>query len=217
MRIRKIERKLVITFELDLVGFLFNRWTLLIAFLAIAVTVSLLKGKNLNSIYYSIATCSLLYTAIISAFDYQSRRKEKRIDEAIRLVEKFDSEEIRRVRDFTRVIRDNRSQISDEELVEFLSPKNKCKLIEFLKQNGYEYDEKNKNINIERELVFLFNYWQQVYLAIKNNIADSYYICYNLKHVFNSQYENLKPWINKHIKINDPKQYTDLENFKNYI
>ena len=67
---------------------------------------------------------------------------------------------------------------------------------------------------MERELVFLFNYWQQVYLSIEWGFADSKYLCYNLKEVFDSQYDRFKPWIEENIKSNDNKQYNDLKNFR---
>lgn len=217
MKITRHGRKVHIRFVIDIIALLFNRWTLLVLFLAAAILLTTFPTNNLvidNNIYYSLATASLIYTAIIAAYDFQIRRNERKLDYAIKFLERFDSEDIRRVRDFTRVIRKNRSNISDQELLNYLTPNNTKDIIKLLKEHGYGYDNKNKEINMERELVFLFNYWQQVYLGIEFGFADAKYLCHNLKGVFDSQYDRFKPWIEKNIKCNDEKQYNDLKKFR---
>lgn len=182
-------------------------------FLIVAVCIVILQDNSShNCIYYSIATASLVYTSVIAAYDFQTRRNERKLDYAIKFLERFDCEDIRRVRDFTRVIKKHRPNISDTELLKYLNPKNNKKIIKILKKYGY--NEAKKNINMERELVFLFNYWQQVYLSIEWGFADSKYLCHNLKEVFDSQYDRFKPWIEENIKSNDNKQYNDLKNFR---
>ena len=82
-----------------------------------------------------------------------------------------------------------------------------------MKDYGYLNDKK-EDINVERELVFLFNYWQQVYLGIAWEFADSRFLCHTLKPVFDSQYDRFKPWIEENIKRHDPNQYEDLQKFR---
>lgn len=215
MKIVRNGKKIHISFVIDIIALLFNRWTLLVLFLAAAILLTIFQTNNFvidNHIYYSLATASLIYTAIIAAYDFQIRRNERKLDYAIKFLDRFDSEDIRRVRDFTRVIRKNRSNISDQELLDYLNPKNTKNIVELLNEHGY--DNQNKEINMERELVFLFNYWQQVYLGIELGFADEKYLCHNLKGVFDSQYDRLKPWIEENIKCNDIKQYNDLKKFR---
>lgn len=207
MKILWRNRKLIIkNCTIDIVGILFNRWTLLFAFFVMAaILLAMVKSSSDNvfidsNVYYSIATISLLYTAVIASYDFQIRRNERKIDKAMELVEKFDSPDLRRVRDFTRVIGKHMPNIPEKE-----------ELQKKKKKYGYPYNK--ENINMERDLVFLFNFWQQVYLSIEKGIADEKYICHNLKKVFDSQYKRFNFWIVKHLKDGDPKQYNDLKKF----
>ena len=177
MKILWRNRKLIIkNCTIDIVGILFNRWTLLFAFFVMAaILLAMVKSSSDNvfidsNVYYSIATISLLYTAVIASYDFQIRRNERKIDKAMELVEKFDSPDLRRVRDFTRVIGKHMPNIPENDLSKYVSPEGKEELQQLLQKYGYPYNK--EDINMERDLVFLFNFWQQVYLSIEKGIAD---------------------------------------------
>lgn len=212
MKISRCCGKLNLNITIDIRGFIFNRWVLLILFLTFAYYVVQYPIIS-NSVYYSLATASLVYTAIIAAYDFQVRRNERKLDYAIDFMNQFDSVELRRLRDFTRVLRKHMPNISEKELMDYLNPNNKKAIKELLEKYGYLCD-KNEDINMERELVFLFNYWQQVYLGIAWGFADSKFLCHTLKPVFDSQYDRFIPWIEENIKPHDSNQYEDLQKFR---
>ncbi len=90
MKILWRNRKLIIkNCTIDIVGILFNRWTLLFAFFVMAaILLAMVKSSSDNvfidsNVYYSIATISLLYTAVIASYDFQIRRNERKIDKAM--------------------------------------------------------------------------------------------------------------------------------------
>ncbi len=172
------------------------------------------KSKNLIDFYYAITIWSIIYTACIASYEFNKRNEDSKLKYSIDLVEYFDNEYLRDVRDFTRALRDtcNDGDVAPKVLTELIENINNEETKKLKEKCGI-----SKTENLKRSLIYLFNYWQKVYTGIKYNAVNEKYIKHHLSDVFESQYKRFEPWLKQYLSNNDKKQLEDLENLLEYF
>lgn len=193
-----------------------TRWIILGVGILIAILCVLLvcKSKNLANLYYAITIWSIIYTACVASYEFNKQREDARLKYSIDLVEYFDNEYLREVRDLTRALRDtcNEGEVAPKVLKELIENIDNEKTIKIKEKCGI-----NETKNLKRSLIYLFNYWQKVYTGIKYHAVNEEYIKHHLSSVFRSQYKRFEPWLSENLSNNDKKQLDDLKNLLEYF
>lgn len=170
------------------------------------VVISIIWVLSAIGIYYIKKDFGLLFLAV-NAFavvvatsinivnslrNAQIREKEiefHKIEHSFEFLERWDSPLLKEARDFTRNIRKERAKLSDDVLIE--------------KINGEPA--------LERSVITVFNYWQDMYLSIIYNRANEEILRRTLSDVYISMYDRFKPWL-KEMSQRDPKGAEDHKN-----
>ena len=193
-----------------------TRWIILGIGILIATFCVLFvcKSKNLANLYYAITIWSIIYTACVASYEFNKQREDIKLKYSINLVEYFDNEYLREVRDLTRALRDtcNEGEVAPKVLKELIENIDNEETRKIKEKCGI-----NETKNLKRSLIYLFNYWQKVYTGIEYHAVNEKYIKHHLSKVFISQYERFKPWLSENLSNNDKKQFEDLKKLCEYF
>lgn len=167
---------------------------------------------HLHNCAASLASLGVISTGCSAVWFFISKRKDDKLKYAVELVKDFDNKELRQSRELTRRIK----PLWDKKEIK---PKVLADLIDGINKENSEIMQLQKSCNIESaenlkgSLIFLFNYWQSVYSALKYNLVKDEYILKHLSNTFASQYERFHYWFERYSKDNDMQQFKDLEEF----
>lgn len=189
------------------------------------VTVYLAKGKHELSdvaefIAWTVSAYGVLFSAVITSFnllDAETQRKVDRQEAERNMVEqrtfdkkcrafgytdKFDSQPMKEARDITRELKENSSSISEDELV---------KRIEISPEDSEE--ERVAKRNLKRSVIMMFNFFEEMYLAVINDVIDRDIIMQTFAEMFVDLYKRFSPWL-ENDKCSVRKQKVEAENLK---
>jgi hypothetical protein len=104
----------------------------------------------------------------------EERIEFDKVENAFRLIEKWDDNSLLKARQFTREIKNLRDSISNNELIKRVEG----------------------DAELKQSVIMVFNYWEQIRLSIERGRVNESLIKSALACVFIDMYERFKPWIN---------------------
>lgn len=115
-----------------------------------------------------------IWQSLESSKIIEERMEFDKLENAFRLIEKWDDNSLLKARQFTREIKELRDSISNNELIRRV----------------------NNDSELKQSVIMVFNYWEQVRVSIERGRANESLIKDALNCVFIDMYERFRPWIN---------------------
>lgn len=179
------------------------------------------NDKALIDIIENLANIATVFTVSSAVVIFINNHRMKKLDYSISIVEDFDKEDFRTARDLTRQIAKiyKKKIINPETIIEIIEcnncKSNKCtkeaNIKDFISENSIKPEDCK---NLEKSLIFVFNYWEKIYYGILFNACNDEYIFRHLSKVFYNQHNRFGCWIEKALS---PVIKQELRLFKQMI
>lgn len=114
-----------------------------------------------------------IWQSLESSIIIGERIEFDKLENAFRLIEKWDDNSLLKARQFTREIKELRDDISNKKLIKRV----------------------NSDPELKQSVIMVFNYWEQVRVSIERGRVNESLIKDVLDCVFIDMYERFKPWI----------------------
>ncbi len=139
-----------------------------------------LETRKLEGVFLSINAFGVLvavYVSVLNSLHTSELEEEsnqfKRTENSATYLERWDSVALKDARDFTRGIKKIRQDLSNKKMLE--------------KIDGDQ--------NLERSVITVFNFWQDIYLSIVHDRVNEDILRRSFAGVYTDMYERFKPWI----------------------
>ena len=189
---------------------------LAVVFMFLCIWAIYINIHDLKVAADNIMAIAAVFTVNSAIATFIHNIKIKRQDRARKLYEDFENSDYREARRLARNIREVYKQGE-------ITPVILEKLINNIQDDERVIDLRNRaNLTVDEQgkllesLIFLFNYWEQIYFEIIQGTSDENYLMEQLSGVFVSQYERFNFWMKKFIRENCPEQYRHLTDFYLY-
>ncbi|ELR73835.1 hypothetical protein C900_01445 [Fulvivirga imtechensis AK7] len=163
--------------------------------------VSYFEFFKINGVMFAI------YGVVISSFwslsnslensrTLNQRTEFDKNSNSMKFFEKWDDSLLVEARDFTRELREERKDISDNELLKRID----------------ESPKSDKHKNLKRSLVVCFNFYELMNVAIKNGMVNESLLRNSFKFIFIDMFDRFKPWLEdeKHCNKDSKKELDEL-------
>jgi hypothetical protein len=127
-------------------------------------------------------------TIIMNNKQIEDKIQFDKIENSFNLLKDWDNPSLLEARKYTRKIKELRPSISDNTLL----------------------DEIKKNEDLNHSLIMTFNFWEQVYLSIKNDRVESNILKTSFKDTYIDMYDRFKV----HLDLNDNSTTQSLQDFR---
>ena len=74
----------------------------------------------------------------------------------------------------------------------------------------YKFNNKEEIYKLKSSLIYMFNYFQSMYVIIESDMADKNYILRCMKDVYKNLFNRFKVWLAENCETCDKNQFNDL-------
>lgn len=186
-----------------------------IAFMLISIGTIIINLNTLTDEANNIMAMTAVFTVNSAIAGFIHNIRIKRRDRARHLNEKFENEDYRRARTLARRIRDvdNQGNVTPSVLERLINGETGEDVIRLREECGLtEFDQEK----LQESLIFVFNFWEEIYLELVSGNSDEAYLREQLFDIFITQYKRFHFWLKRYEEVNCPEQYKHLTAFYLY-
>lgn len=149
-------------------------------------------SEIIKFISLSISSYGVLFSVLITSFNNIEATKNNsdlvkynKINNSFSYMNRFDSPSIKEARDITRKMKKDRDKISNDELI---------RKIEGPFEDAKDIETQE---NLKRSVITMFNFFEEIYLSIKNNHSDETILRTVYSEMYIDIYERFSCWLEK--------------------
>jgi hypothetical protein len=179
-----------VLFGLSVVWLIF---TIVWAMQFVAVPPGSTRGyETTKFVFLSVSAFGVLFSALLSSFNaleatlnVRDRMDFDRVENSFRIIERWEQPTLKEARDYTRKLKAEEHSTSPSELI---------RRIEGPVEPGHE----TERLKLQRSVIGLFNYFEEIELSIQKNRVDSHLLRQAFKDPYESVYRRFRAYIDTH-------------------
>ncbi len=183
----------------------------LIVIVILLFLLLIFKKFSITNFYYALTVWSVICTVILNIINSISETKRKKLEKAIEIVNDFDNPDLREARNFTRRFKKEHDEnnLQEGKLADFIELRlNNDEMEAFM--DKYKFNNKEEIYKLKSSLIYMFNYFQSMYVIIESDMADKNYILRCMKDVYKNLFNRFKVWLAENCETCDKNQFNDL-------
>ncbi len=146
-------------------------------------------SKDIQQLFFSINFFAVIIATTINLLSALEQVRSRKTDNTFKYMEMWDDSLLTEARKYTRDILQQSNTKAPDQI----------------------YEDIDKNIELKKSIVSVFNFWQLIYLSIEAGRVEKRTLERAFSGAYKKFYETFQCWRQNHIKYSDPKGYADLD------